>query len=254
MQNLAPQAVRTARAASLAQSALELLTPGDVLVHRHTFEHTHLFAGQHGLVALTDRAASRSVCAVRLDPATFADLDGVRYLLVAEHRLVADGLTIDLRRTWRTRIARLPLPAPEVRSALADAVSSAGRGLPMTTALEPRRLVGLGAGLTPSGDDILCGALAAAHAWGDRSRVDALWSGALPHLGGTTALSGQLLATAWRGHACGELRELLIGLSRGRWRSSYDELLRIGHTSGADLAHGVLLLLNDLPELDEGDH
>lgn len=249
-----PAAATPARvlSASAAQAALDLLIPGEVLVRRHGFAHTQLFAGSRGMVALTDQTASRSVCAVRLDQRAFDELSGVTYLLAGDRVLHADDMSIELRRTWRTSVPSLPGPEARVLTELREELERTETGLPVDSALDPASLVGLGAGLTPAGDDLLCGALAAAHAWSDRATVDGLWSGCLPRLGATTDLSAQFLRTAWRGHVAAELRELLLGLSGGRWRRAFDVLTRIGHTSGADLALGVLLMCTNLQNDDEG--
>lgn len=239
------------RIASAARSALALCPPGEVLVHRQSFAHTHLYAGTAGLVALTDRTASHSVCAVRVDPLTFDELSGVRYLLAGHRVLAGDHLTIELRRTWRTQVPRLRRPSYTTVRRLRELLGEAARGLPLDAELRPADLVGLGEGLTPSGDDVICGALGAAHAWSSQSHVDALWSQAIPRIGTTTELSAQFLHSAWRGQVTGELRALLVALSTGRWQAEYDELLRVGHTSGADLAHGVLLLLSTLHDDEE---
>lgn len=239
------------RAASAARAALALCPPGEVLVHRQSFAHTHLYAGSSGLVALTDRTASHSVCGVRVDPQTFAELADVRYLLAGDRVLVADRFTIELRRIWRTRVPRLRLPSRATLEDLRDRLADAALGLPLGTELRPAALVGLGGGLTPSGDDILCGALGAAHAWSTQARIDELWSEAIGRIATTTDLSGQFLHAAWRGQVAGELRALLMALPTHRWHPAYDELLRVGHTSGADLAHGVFLMLSTLHDDEE---
>ena len=241
------------RSASAARAARDLLVPGDVLSQVHRFAHTLLYAGSRGLVAITDRTASHSVCAVRVAPETFADLATTDYLDVGVRTLHAGSLTIDLARTWDTRVRAWRRPPAQVCSELRHALAEAGRGLPLDTALEPADLVGRGEGLTPSGDDLLCGAFGAAHAWGEPADVERLWALTVPHLAGTTDLSAQFLRSAAAGQVAGELRELLLGLSRGVWRAAYDDLLRLGHTSGADLAHGTLLYLDTLHRVANDD-
>lgn len=113
-----------------------------------------------------------------------------------------------------------------------------------------RGLVGLGEGLTPSGDDILCGLLSAgrtlaaplgAHA--ARARLDRVAAAVLRDAAQrTTALSAALLWHADRG----ELAEPARGLARallGRTRlaPALDALLSVGHSSGRDLALGMAL-------------
>lgn len=241
------------RPASASRAALDLLVPGDVLVRQYRFAHSVLYAGSRGLIALTDHAASRSTCAVRVDDAAFTQLADAECLLVGDRSLVAPAGTIQIRRTWRCTLGRLAAPPRPIITELDAALQATPRGLPHVLSLDPPELVGLGTGLTPSGDDILCGALAAAHAWGDGDALAQLWVAIAPRLSATTTLSAQFLADAREGDVAAELRDLLVGLSRSTWRPAYDTLVRVGHTSGADLAHGVLLFLQQLDYDDEGD-
>ena len=110
-------------------------------------------------------------------------------------------------------------------------------------------LLGRGDGVTPVGDDVLAGWLVTRHAAGvtggpmtvaiARSRDR------------TTTLSATLLDRAAAGEAVPPLRRLLVGLAASeppdRVRARLDELLAVGHSSGAGLALGVTLALD--PEL-----
>ncbi len=104
-------------------------------------------------------------------------------------------------------------------------------------------LVGLGLGLTPAGDDVLCGLLVGLHATG-RAPTAAAISAAID-LRATSRLSADLLRLAGDGHACLEVLALLAAMHRagapGNTDRATDRLLAIGHTSGADLATGLLL-------------
>lgn len=113
-----------------------------------------------------------------------------------------------------------------------------------------RDLVGLGGGLTPSGDDVLCGLLAVGRTLG-RALGDEELDRALHRLGGalqtdaaerTTALSASLLWHAARAElarpAHGLLRALL---GRTPLQPATDALVAVGHTSGRDLAVGMRL-------------
>lgn len=103
-----------------------------------------------------------------------------------------------------------------------------------------RELVGRGPGLTPAGDDVLAGFLAALHAFGScpaglAREIVALASDR------TTALSASLLSHAGRGEAAAPLLELLDAVrGHGQVRPAARRLLRAGYASGIDLAHGVL--------------
>jgi Protein of unknown function (DUF2877) len=112
------------------------------------------------------------------------------------------------------------------------------------------RIVGLGPGLTPSGDDVLAGLLIALRLLGNA--VDgghrAVWladwiSAAVTADAGTrtTALAATLLHCASRGQASAEVAALLRGLTGLEPAlPALRRLLAAGHTSGSDLAWGVL--------------
>jgi hypothetical protein len=109
------------------------------------------------------------------------------------------------------------------------------------------RVVGAGPGLTPAGDDVLVGVLAALGAVDDpgaagrrRRLVDALE----PHLRGTTEVSAHLLRQASRGligAAAHRLRSvLLVGSTPADVDAAVARVLAVGATSGADAATGLL--------------
>ncbi|HEU5269796.1 MAG TPA: DUF2877 domain-containing protein [Jatrophihabitans sp.] len=106
-------------------------------------------------------------------------------------------------------------------------------------------LLGRGPGLTPAGDDLLCGALAATVLFGLSGA--GLRRAVLDRLAGsegvTTGLSRQLLLSAVAGDGLPELQSLGAAICRPdlepverAWR----RLLRIGHSSGTALAAGLL--------------
>jgi hypothetical protein len=97
------------------------------------------------------------------------------------------------------------------------------------------RLLGRGPGLTPSGDDVLAGFLLGArafglHATGARAAVAALAPGR------TTALSAALLWHSARGEWVDEVATVVADPSE----RALSALLRVGHTSGAALATGLV--------------
>ncbi|WP_326777174.1 DUF2877 domain-containing protein [Streptomyces sp. NBC_01445] len=102
-----------------------------------------------------------------------------------------------------------------------------------------RTLVGLGPGLTPSGDDILCGALLASRAWGGplAPLSEAVADATLR----TPLLSAALLRHAVRGECVPQAHAFLRSLrGDGALEPALRELLAVGHHSGGDLARGVL--------------
>jgi hypothetical protein len=113
-----------------------------------------------------------------------------------------------------------------------------------------RELIGLGPGLTPSGDDFLGGVLFAAHSlkmafpeeffWEDEPIVKLIeWS-----YSRTNPISHAILSDLSVGHGPEPLHDIVGPLLSGRdWKKvmlSINRLLRIGHASGWDLLAGLL--------------
>jgi hypothetical protein len=106
----------------------------------------------------------------------------------------------------------------------------------------PERLVGRGSGLTPSGDDVLAGALVAAHAVGHPMLAD--WCQRTRQAlatRSTTAVSRGLLLHALDGWAVPPLADYLDALCGGSStrEAARARLLSVGHSSGAALAAGA---------------
>jgi hypothetical protein len=106
-----------------------------------------------------------------------------------------------------------------------------------------RGLVGLGPGLTPSGDDVLAGTLVALRAFGAGARADALGRLALDAAReGTGPISRAHLECAAVGEGAEALHGVLSGLAAGTpagLREAIRGLVRIGHTSGWDALLGL---------------
>ncbi|HVO17822.1 MAG TPA: DUF2877 domain-containing protein [Anaeromyxobacter sp.] len=110
------------------------------------------------------------------------------------------------------------------------------------------RLVGLGAGSTPAGDDFLCGFLAAlrcaAHGRSaPLSFLDGLCQVVAALLPTTTDLGANALRCALRALVPAPLGELAAALAAGRIPEALEGLRRAcaqGHSSGADLCTGFL--------------
>lgn len=107
-------------------------------------------------------------------------------------------------------------------------------------------LIGLGPGLTPSGDDLIGGALCALHATGRGEVAARLAAWVLPLAkNGTNRISQAHLTCAAEGE-CGEaVNDAIVTLIRG----GLPDLARIGaigHTSGWDALAGAVLALEDI--------
>lgn len=133
-------------------------------------------------------------------------------------------------------LADLPADLPPLDPGTADAVALLARDLVAGVPLAPAvtALLGRGPGLTPLGDDVLAGALVALVATGAPAagRLAAETLPRAPHR--TTFVSAALLHHAARGECVPELAAFIAGTP-----GAAQALLRVGHTSGAGLAHGV---------------
>ena len=164
----------------------------------------------------------------------------------------AGGLEVAVRRWWPATIT--------LGSLLADRLDDSGIGIPEPLELAGAclagdleaagaaagRLVGLGPGLTPSGDDVLAGLLVTLRSLGgvkEQALADAITAAVLPtayHR--TTALSATLLHCAARGEAGREVAAVLRGLTGvSPLDPAVTRLRSAGHTSGADLIWGMAL-------------
>jgi hypothetical protein len=132
--------------------------------------------------------------------------------------------------------AALP-PVAAVRRWLAAALARVEAPPPAIDAL-----IGLGPGLTPSGDDFLCGAMAALHYLHRADVASRLAAIVLPRLSATNLISAAYLRCASTGDASSVLFDVLDCLHAA------DELLlaqrldavdRVGHTSGWDCLAGA---------------
>lgn len=113
-------------------------------------------------------------------------------------------------------------------------------------------LLGLGPGLTPAGDDVVAGALAA-FALMDRLPVAAAAAVTSAARSRTTALSASLLMAAARGQVVPEAARTLRGLARGddinEITATVQGLFAVGATSGHDLALGLAAALTSTAAL-----
>jgi Protein of unknown function (DUF2877) len=181
-------------------------------------------------------------------------------------RVLLDSLCVRVRRWWRP-------PAPVVRD-LRRASARAAAAAPLLPPLEPAvaaalgplraavrggaarwggtravaGLVGLGSGLTPSGDDVLAGAVVALRALerGGSPGPAGLASDLARATGcrATTALSAALLQDAGRGRCIPELAAFLEAVDRGGdLPPVVSRLVAVGHSSGAAMGHGAILVL-----------
>ena len=109
------------------------------------------------------------------------------------------------------------------------------------------RLLGAGEGLTPEGDDLLAGALAAHLLLGGATGRDVSYMDQLIQplddltRNRTTSFSGALIRHAIHGRVATPFADVLRSLtSRGELPTAVKRLLGVGHSSGPALAAGIL--------------
>jgi hypothetical protein len=114
-----------------------------------------------------------------------------------------------------------------------------------------RALIGLGPGLTPSGDDLLGGALVALRLRDRPDLAGTLWNGIRGALeSGTNAISRAHLAAAARGFGSAALHGFVNDLLTGKSEVLAARLAaidRIGHSSGWDALAGAVIALRESP-------
>jgi hypothetical protein len=137
-------------------------------------------------------------------------------------------------------LRRAASPAPDLAEPPRPASDglAAYAGLPaVIEAATVARLVGHGGGLTPLGDDVLCGWLGVLHATGRLTpETAALVRGAA---GRTTLLSATLLDCALHGEVLPEFAAYVAALATPTEQDAARSLMAIGHTSGAGLWFGA---------------
>jgi hypothetical protein len=221
---------------------------------------TALYLRLHGgeVIAVLTRDAVRLPLGLRLTTRSAEDpLDGwLGRVTVGSSRLRVGSRSVRVARVLAVGAATGLVPDRE-------AVAHAWRGLADLDRPEPapelleapmrdrreadevaHRFLGAGPGLTPYGDDVLAGFLVGAWCFG---LLDHPLRTAVPDAaaGRTTELSAALLRCASRGESVPEVGVLGSALSAGRSGTSaldgaLAEVVRIGHTSGAGLASGLV--------------
>ena len=177
-----------------------------------------------GVLASTATAVP---CALRVAAPALGDLSAGD-ARVAGGALHLAGTALRVGRLVDVTVPPLDLPGP-VTELPADVVAAR---------------IGRGDGLTPYGDDVLCGWLAVHRAAGLATpAVDAAVRAAL---GRTTLLSATLLDCALHGEVVPEFAAYVAALGTDREQRATDALARIGHSSGRGLLEGARLALHQL--------
>ncbi len=256
----APPTVPTEAPAPVATLVASAPRPGTV-VH----------AGRDAVYVLVDgtcigvlsRHAVQVPCGVRTFLPALPRFEPGTTVAVGDGRIVLPGLHLSVMAAPASPLPRLDnadrhwaaaaLPelvdVAEVRALLpSPALTALAAGDPTCVPA----LLGLGPGLTPLGDDVLCGWLATYASYEEPDALaaavrDAVLTDATTR---TTALSAALLRCATRGETVPEFQALVRALGErdaDHVRRAADALLGIGATSGAGLLLGTLLALAPAP-------
>jgi hypothetical protein len=168
---------------------------------------------------------------------------------VASRALPPEGLASLLTRADGGRLNAVAAAAREPLEVLRKMVmAAAGHDdfSPDVSALIP--LLGLGPGLTPSGDDAIGGALIALHMLGQDGLRDAIWAKLSPHVAAATGdISRAHLEAAAEGFGHEAMHRVAASILTGdvtHLGEAIDAVDAIGHTSGWDALVGMTVALS----------
>jgi hypothetical protein len=180
-----------------------------------------------------------------------AGLARLRQLIETEFTPPAEGLSVLLKPILEGKLAKITPTAPLVATAL-PAILALQTGLQKpdrafyddTVLSRIAELIGLGPGLTPSGDDILAGVLFGLKTLGQQAIASPLAQYLLAAVGDrTNTISLAYLHCAAAGEATAPLDDFLRALCRNdiTLASALTAVSRIGHSSGWDSLTGLVL-------------
>ena len=207
-------------------------------------------------LGVVGRDAAQVPNALRLATGDLGPLEG-RTAHIAGGLPHVDGVRLDLGRLVDVGVPRRepaalrlgvpPTAEPALPAEVVAFVGAAGLAGDLPRPLAPAdvaHLVGRGGGLTPLGDDVLCGWLATHRAAG---RPTPVVDAAVRSLAaGTTLLSATLLDCALHGEVLPEFAAYLTAVGTPDEPSRAARLAAVGHTSGGGLLYGALLARTEL--------
>jgi len=136
------------------------------------------------------------------------------------------------------------------RNWLSAAIANRERHCPISKPAWPQKLIGLGPGLTPSGDDFLGGVMIALHAVGETTVSDIIWHAIEADVSNAgNVISSAHVSAAAQGMGCDAIHKALSAILCGdveHIRAAIVDIDGIGHTSGWDAMAGVVMTLDAL--------
>ncbi|TMI99545.1 MAG: DUF2877 domain-containing protein [Alphaproteobacteria bacterium] len=161
-----------------------------------------------------------------------------------EEGLARHGVGVPETSGHHPPLARIARPRIAVFERWLSGVLDAGHARLQDSKEAAEALIGLGPGLTPSGDDFLVGALALLDAIGERHAHAALARAITDALPGLTApLSACLLRAAAAGQVGEALHRAVSSVITGDVDAAAAAAGQIGHSSGWDMMAGVMTAL-----------
>ncbi|MFV0368326.1 MAG: DUF2877 domain-containing protein [Hyphomicrobiaceae bacterium] len=120
-------------------------------------------------------------------------------------------------------------------------------GHSLSQAPEFANLLGLGPGLTPSGDDFLVGVMVTTHSLGKHTAAITIWNALRENLSRTNQISTAHLGSAAHGYFSSNLHELLNSLlcgSDSQIEAAMAVIIKDAHTSNWDCLAGIITTLH----------
>ena len=235
-----------------------------VSAHRHVINLAP-HAAPARLFAVADAAVPQAPRQLRVRHLPPADSDVIAAQLAGSSpaqfdcRLRLPSKTLQpgaLASTWQALITAAA-PAPDVfqralQARLQSSIAALLQALETNTATLPvTALLGLGMGLTPSGDDFLCGLLIALHLPESpfAAQLPCLRAQVLAELAATNAISAAFLRDAAAGQVSAPVQEFVAALcGKQALAPALEALVSLGHRSGYDLLSGILAGLPHSPD------
>ena len=205
------------------------VTPNEMLIHRDSLPDIHIdYSSANILPTYFDHHISTS---------------GQKSLCTEIHKVLASETCDGLAKIGNTAPnEELPLYLQVAKNDLVEALTAFREGHWQESALKLGKMIGLGIGLTPCGDDFLCGATAALTMRGleDHPFTTFLNSYISEHLADTNDISSAFLSCAVNHHYSQAVHLLAGGLSHCEIDNVFS---KIGHSSGMDTLCGIYYIL-----------